>query len=118
MVMYPINARSKHLAEAWEFLKYIRNVEADMIYTDFELGGLATTLQVLNSPDCAKRKAWDVYRNEVRNSKPWPAHPDIIPVAKNILAPYGQKAIIGEMTAQDAMDAAVKEAQELLEGKR
>jgi multiple sugar transport system substrate-binding protein len=115
MVMYPINAHSKHLAETWEFLKFIRSDEADMLYIDHQTGGLPTTLHVLNSPDCAKRKAWDVYENELKHSTPWPAHPLIIPIAKNILAPYGEKAIIGEMTPQAAMDAAVKEAQALIE---
>jgi ABC-type glycerol-3-phosphate transport system substrate-binding protein len=115
MVMYPINAYSKHLAETWDFLKFIRSDEADMLYIDRQTGGLPTTLKVLNSPDCAKRKAWDVYDNEIKHSTPWPAHPQIIPIAKNILAPYAEKAIIGEMTPQAAMDAAVKEAQALLE---
>ena len=115
MVMYPISAHSKHLTETWEFLKYIRSAEADMLYIDHKTGGLPTTIQVLNSPENAKRKAWDVYDNEIRHSTPWPAHPHIIPIVKNILAPYGQKAIIGEMTPQDAMDAAVNEAYALLE---
>jgi len=115
MVMYPINAHSRHLAETWEFLKFIRSAEADMLYIDHQTGGLPTTIQVLNSPDNAKRKAWDVYENEIKHSTPWPAHPQIIPVAKNILAPYGEKAIVGEMTPQEALDAAVKEAQALIE---
>lgn len=115
MVMYPINARSKHLAETWEFLKFIRSEEADRLYIDRTTGGLPTTLQVLNSPDNAKRKAWDVYENELKHSTPWPAHPQIIPIAKNIVTPYAEKAIVGEMSPEAAMEAAVKEAEALIE---
>ena len=32
MVMYSINAHSKHLNEAWELLKFLRNEEADMFW--------------------------------------------------------------------------------------
>jgi ABC-type glycerol-3-phosphate transport system substrate-binding protein len=39
-------------------------------------------------------------------------------VASDIFTPYIQKAIVGELTPQEAMDAAAKEAQELIEGKR
>ncbi len=67
--MYPINAHSKHLAETWEFLKFIRNAEADMLYIDHKTGGLPTTIQVLNSPENAKRMAWDVYANEIKHAR-------------------------------------------------
>lgn len=118
MVMYPINARSKHLAETWEFLKFIRRDEADMLYIDRMTGGLPTTVSVLNSPDNEKRMGWDVFENEIGNSMPWPAHPQIIAIAKNMLTPYTEKAIVGEMTPQAAMDETVREAQALIrEGK-
>jgi len=118
MVMYPINAHSKHLAETWEFLKFLRRDEADMLYIDRMTGGLPTTRFVLNSPDNVKRIGWDVFENEIMHSIPWPAHPQIIAIAKNMLTPYTEKAIVGEITPQAAMDATVKEAQALIqEGK-
>jgi multiple sugar transport system substrate-binding protein len=118
MVMYPISAQSKHLAETWEFLKFIRSDEADKLYIDRQTGGLPTTIHVLDSPECAKRKAWDVYDNELKHSMPWPANPQIIPIVRNLLAPYAEKAIIGEMTPKSAMDAVVKEARALIEESR
>jgi ABC-type glycerol-3-phosphate transport system substrate-binding protein len=118
MVMYPINARSKHLAETWDFLKYIRRDEADTLYIDRMTGGLPTTLYVLNSANNAKRIGWDVFENQIHHSMPWPAHPQIIAIAKNMLTPYTEKAIVGEMSPQAAMDETVREAQALIqEGK-
>jgi multiple sugar transport system substrate-binding protein len=118
MVMYPISAQSKHLEETWEFLKYIRNEESDMAYVRANLGAIATTNFALNSPEAEQYPDMQVYRHELQHARPWPAHPAIIPIVNNVLAPYGQKAIAGEITPQEALDLAAKEAQEIVEGKK
>ncbi len=85
MVMYPINARSKHLAEAWEFLKFIRSEEADMAFDRAEdFGGLATTRRALEpARKCGAANDLAVYyRTEIKYARPWPAHPRIIPIAR------------------------------------
>ena len=118
MVMYAINARSEHLNESWELVKFIRNEEADMHWVTKDLGGMPTTLKVLHSPEAEKRRDLPMYRNELKYARPWPPHPAIINIAKNVMTPWTQKAIVGEVSPQAAVDEAAKEAQLILEGKK
>ncbi len=118
MVMYAINTRSKHLDESWQLAKYLCNEEADRDWITLELGGIATTMKVLNSLEADKKKDLPLYRNELRHARPWPPHPGIINIAKNVISPWAQKAIIGELSAQAAMDEAAKEAQIILDGEK
>jgi multiple sugar transport system substrate-binding protein len=118
MVMYSINARSKHLQEAWELLKYLRNPEADMTWVREDLGAIATTEEALKSPEAQSVKDLPLYLNELKHARPWPPHPKIIAIASDIFTPYSQKAIVGTLSAQAAMDQAAREAQDIIEGKR
>jgi multiple sugar transport system substrate-binding protein len=118
MVMWAMNSRSKHQAEAWEFMKFMRGEEADMFWVRKDIGGIATTVRALNSPDVAARKDWAVYKNELKYARPWPPHPNIMPIAKNVITPYAEKAIIGELTPEAAWSEAAREAQLILEGKK
>lgn len=110
-----INKNSEQPEKTWDVTKYLRNEESDKFYARSNLGGLATTQTVLNSPEADAMPDWDVYRHELRHAKTWPSHPKMIAIAKNVIAPYGQKAVIGEMSVSDAMKAAGKEAREMLE---
>ncbi len=116
MVMYPISAHTKHLDEAWELVKHLRNEEADMAWVQMNLGAIATTRHALNSTEAENYKDLPVYRNELKHARPWPPHPNIISIARNVITPYGQKAIVGKLSPQAAMDMAAKEAQEIIEG--
>ena len=118
MVMYAINARSAHPAEAWELLKYLRNEEADMAWIREDLGATATTRAALASPEAAALDDLPVYVRELGHARPWPAHPKMIAIASDIFTPWAEKAIVGEATPAEAMDQATREAQELIEGKR
>jgi len=118
MVMYPINTHTKHPSEAWEFVKFLRNEEADMSWVRVVMGGVATTVHALNSPEAASRKDWQVYKNELAHALPWPPHPVINPIAKNAITPYCERAIVGEITPSVAMEEAAKEAQAMLEGRK
>ncbi|MFH0991473.1 MAG: sugar ABC transporter substrate-binding protein [bacterium] len=118
IVMYSINARSKHLNEAWELLKFLRNEEADMAWIREDLGATATTIKALNSPEAKNVKDLPVYINELKHARPWPSHPDMIAIASNIFTPYCQKAIVGELSPKAALDQAAKESQDLIEGKK
>jgi multiple sugar transport system substrate-binding protein len=115
MVMMAMSAQSKHPKEAWEFLKYLRNEEADMAWIHNDLGAVATTRKALESPEAGSVRDLAIYRNELEHAWPWPGHPRIIAIVNDILAPYGQKGIIGEMTPKDALDEAAREAQKLLD---
>jgi multiple sugar transport system substrate-binding protein len=118
MVMYSINAHSKHLNEAWALLKHLRNEEADMGWITMDMGAIATTTHALNSPEAKAVKDLPMYINELKHARPWPSHPKIIAIANNVIAPYGQKAISGEMSPQEAMDQAAEEARKIIEGKQ
>ena len=118
MVMYSLSAHSKHPNEAWELLKYLRNEEADMAWIVNDLGAIATTTGALNSPEAKSVRDLPMYVNELQHARPWPCHPNIIAIANNVIAPYGEKAIAGEMTPQAAMDEAAEEARKILEGSK
>jgi multiple sugar transport system substrate-binding protein len=118
MVMYSINARSKHLNEAWELLKYLRNEEADMFWVTQDLGATATTKGALNSREAQGVKDIQVYINELNHARPWPPHPKMIAIASNIFTPYCQKAIVGELSPKSALDQAARESQELVDGRK
>jgi ABC-type glycerol-3-phosphate transport system substrate-binding protein len=118
MVMYSINARSKHLNESWELLKYLRNEEADMFWITQDLGATAVTKSALNSPAAQNVKDLPLYVNELSHARPWPPHPSMIAIASNIFTPYCQKAIVGELSPEAALEEAARKAQEIIDGKK
>lgn len=118
MVMYPVSAHSKHLQESWQLVKYLRNEEADMDWVRMNLGAIATTNKALNSPEAENYPDLAVYRHELQHARPWPAHPGIISIAKNVITPYCQKAIVGELTPEEALARAAQEAQEIIGGSK
>ncbi len=118
MVMIAISAHSKHLNEAWQLTKYLRNEEADMEWIRQDMGAFPTTLKAINSPEKKPFPHFDVFVHELQYAKPWPAHPKMITIVRNVIAPYGQKAIIGELTVEKALELAAKEAQDIIEGNK
>jgi multiple sugar transport system substrate-binding protein len=118
MVMYSINSRSKHLNEAWELLKYLRNEEADMFWITQDLGATATTRKALESQEAKSVPDIQLYINELNHARPWPPHPKMIAIASNVFTPYCQKAIVGELSPKAALDQAAQEAQDIISGKK
>ncbi|MDP2885576.1 MAG: sugar ABC transporter substrate-binding protein [Ignavibacteria bacterium] len=118
MVMYSINAHSKHLNEAWELLKHLRNEEADMFWITQDLGATATTKHALSSSEAQNVKDIQLYINELNHARPWPPHPSMVAIVSNVFTPYCQKAIVGELTPNAALDQAAKEAQEIIDEKK
>jgi len=115
MVMYSVNAHSRNLEASWEFVKYLRNEEADMAWIREDLGAVATTNFAFNSPEAQNVKDLPLYINELRHARPLPTHPRIIALASNTFTPFCQKAIVGELTPKAALDQAAREAQEVIE---
>lgn len=118
VVMYAISARSKHPEVAWEFIKYLRNEEADMAWVREDMGGLATTLAALGSPEAQKIEHLPLFVHELRNARPLPPHPKIVALASNSFTPWCQKAIVGEVTPAEALSRAAREVQAVIEGNR
>jgi multiple sugar transport system substrate-binding protein len=116
MVMYAISGKTKHPNEAWELAKYFRTPEADMYWITEELGAVATTVQALNSPEAATKENLELYKHELQHARPWPSHPGIISIARNVITPWCQKAIVGEISAAEAIHGAAAEARGILDG--
>jgi len=117
MVMYSINAHSQNLQCAWEFIKYLRNEEADMAWVRGDMGATAVTFAALHSPEAGAVKDLSLYIQELKHARPFPPHPRIIAIASNTFTPYCQKAIVGEMSPREALEQAAHEAQAVVEGK-
>jgi multiple sugar transport system substrate-binding protein len=115
MIMFAISAHTKHPAESWELLKYLKNEEADMEWVTRTVGGMPTTTKGLYSPEADQKQDLPVYRHELKYARPWPAHPGISTIAQNIITPWTQKAVVGEISPQEAMDGAAEEAQVIFE---
>jgi len=118
MVMYSINAHSKNLNAAWEFLKYLRNEEADMAWVRDDMGATAVTVAALNSAEAKSVKDLPLFVNELKHARPLPPHPRIVAVASNTFTPFCEKAIVGELSPQEALDQAAREAQAVIEGEQ
>ncbi len=117
MVMYSVNAHSKNLDAAWEFIKYLRSEEADMDWVRLDMGGMAVTNAALASPEAQKVEDLSMFIRELKHARPFPPHPKVIAVASNTFTPFCQKAIVGDMTPQAALDQAAREALRTIEGK-
>lgn len=116
LVMFSISSQSEVPAEAWEFVKSVRTNEADLRWLDVPMGGLQTTVAAWEHDDApSKVDAFEVYKKELANARPWPPHPKIISIVRNVIAPYGQQAVIGDLAPEEAMERAVGEAQEILD---
>jgi len=115
IVMYSINAHTKHPNEAWELLKYLRNEEADQYWITQDLGATACTKKALNSPEAKNVKDIALYINELNHARPWPPHPSMIAIASNIFTLYCQKGVVGELSPKAALDQAAKEAQDIID---
>jgi multiple sugar transport system substrate-binding protein len=118
MVMNAINANTKHPDAAWAFLKFIRNEEADMAWVEQDMGAIAVTHKALSSDFAQTIADLPVYRQELKHARAWPSHPQMIYIVRNFIVPFGQQAIIGELTPEQALNKAAKEAQLILEGKK
>jgi multiple sugar transport system substrate-binding protein len=117
MVMYSVNARSANPDSAWEFVKFLRNEEADMAWIREDLGATAVTIAALESPEAKNVRDLPLFIHELKNARPFPSHPSIVAAASNIFTPYCQKAIVGELSPQDALNRAAAEAQAVIEGR-
>ena len=116
LVMFSISSQTEYPDAAWTFVKSIRTDEADFQWIEVPMGGLPTTVAAWQHPDAPKKiDSYEVFKNELENARPWPLHPQIIAIVRNIIAPFGQQAIIGDLTPEEAMRQAAEEAQELLD---
>jgi ABC-type glycerol-3-phosphate transport system substrate-binding protein len=116
LCMLAINKESKHPHAAWEFIKYMRNPEADEKWIADDMGAIPVTRHAMEYKGEIKAPNIDLYRHELTHAVPWPYHPQMIALVNNIIAPYCEKAIIGEMGVREALNKASSEMQAIIEG--
>ena len=115
LVMFSVSGQSENPEEAWEFIRALRTVEQDLHWLEVPMGGLPTTNAAWADPEADEKvDAFAVYRHELQYARPWPSHPKIISIVRNVIAPYGQQAIVGDLSPGEAMRLAVAEADALL----
>jgi maltose-binding protein MalE len=82
------------------------------------MGGTAVTRAAVTSPEAKNLRDLPLFINELEHARPWPPHPQMIAMASNIFTPYCQKAIVGELSPERALEQAAREAQDIVDGKR
>ena len=55
-----------------------------------------------------------INKNELKYARAWPPFPEMISIARNTITPYAQKAIIGELSPQAAIDKVAEEAKKII----
>jgi len=115
LCMLAMNSATKHPQETWELVKYMRNPEADMCWVKEDFGALPVTRAALNYTGEIHFPNLALFKQELEFAVPWPKHPQMIAMVSNIIAPYSEKAIIGEMGIREALQVAEREMQAILE---
>ncbi len=114
LAMLAVNSGSKHLPETWEFLKFMRSPEADQSWVINDFGAIPVTHAALNYSGEGKCPNLPLFKHELENAVPWPDHPQMIAMINNILAPYCEKAIIGELGVAQALRIAADEMRAII----
>ncbi len=112
--MMAINSATKHPQETWEFIKYMRSPEADLSWVTTDFGAIPVTHAAMNYSGEVKCPNLPLFRHELENAVPWPNHPQMIAMISNILAPYCEKAIIGELGVAEALRIAADEMRAII----
>jgi multiple sugar transport system substrate-binding protein len=114
MCMLTINKATPYPDESWEFIKFMRTPEADMNWVTQDFGALPVTTAAFASPQAEQQPNHAMYRREFTNAVPWPPHPQMMAIISDIMAPYTEKAIVGEMTISAALDKAAEETSAII----
>jgi multiple sugar transport system substrate-binding protein len=114
LCMLSINSAGKHLIETWEFIKFMRCPEADLDWVTDNLGAIPVTNAAMNFSGNVKVPNLPLYKNELEFAMPWPNHPQMIAIVSNIIAPYCEKAIIGELSVKEALQTAARETRAII----
>lgn len=98
-----ISSKSKHKAEAWEWMKYMTGPVADANFAkDPNLGGLPVVTASLSLPEWPKYLGYEAYAASGPTVRAWPYHPSLTDIVQNVLAVTASRAIKGDMTVEKA----------------
>jgi len=105
---------SKYKKEAWEFIKFMTGAEFDAGYTDAAGGGLPCVKVTYNLPAWKTFEGYDAYGSLAPNCRPWPYHPALVEITRDVIAQVTLRAIKGDMSVKDAMADIDKKVNEIL----
>jgi multiple sugar transport system substrate-binding protein len=117
LTMLAVMDKGKNVEGAWEFLKYFRSPEMDALKVDpLITDGLPTTKRPYEDPAIE----WtfvgkETYLQELNSVVTWPNHPNITEIQLKV-AEALNAAFSGASSAQDALDAAAEDVNDILEG--
>ena len=112
-----ISSSSAHKEAAWEFLKFLKGAEADQEYArNASLGGLPIVEATYASvPEWTEIFGHEIYEAEGANARPWPYHPDLVEITRDVLAIQTLSAISGKISPDEAMQVSEEQINEILE---
>jgi len=109
-----IMAGTKHPEEALEFLKFTQSEEYQLEMS--KVGQLTVLNSLLENPYFKDHPYYGVFLEQLKTAKARTPHPKYTQI-ETALSDAAQLALRGEMTAQEAMDAAAEEIDALLAAK-
>ena len=109
-----ITNTSKYKEQAWEFVKFINNQDADKAFLNVDLGGLPLLKSTVELPEWKNYAGYDAYQAEGPSSKPWPYHEQLVEITRDVIAQICLQAIDGKITAEEAMKQCETKINEIL----
>jgi ABC-type glycerol-3-phosphate transport system substrate-binding protein len=98
---------STHKNEAWTFIKFKTGPDYDVVNTTPAGGGMPVCKATYALPAWKQYEGYDAYTAMGPNSRPWPYHPALPEITRDVYATDLLKAIKGDMT----VDAAINDIQ-------
>jgi multiple sugar transport system substrate-binding protein len=117
---WSINAKSRHPDAAWLFLEWATSSQVMTVVSAEQHSLLPVRKSVWESPAMVEiTKSWGNYREAIDNSREhWGNFYTVQPQMVAMTGPWViaiQQTILGEMPAQEALDAAVVESEKILQ---
>jgi multiple sugar transport system substrate-binding protein len=98
---------SKHKAEAWTFIKFKTGPEYDVNNTTSAGGGMPVCKATYSLPAWKLYEGYDAYTAMGPTSRPWPYHPALVEITRDVFATTFLRAVKGDLT----VDAAINDIQ-------
>jgi multiple sugar transport system substrate-binding protein len=98
---------SKHKNEAWTFIKDKTGPAYDVVNTTAAGGGMPVCKATYSLPEWKQYEGYDAYTAMAPMSRPWPYHPALVEITRDVFATTFLKAVKGDLS----VDAAINDIQ-------
>jgi multiple sugar transport system substrate-binding protein len=105
---------SKYKQQAWEFIKFVTGPEFDKLNTDAAMGGLPVVKATYSLPEWKTFEGWEAYGALAPTSRPWPYHPSLVEITRDVIAQVTLQAIKGDISVAACMADIDKKVNEIL----